>query len=100
MTACLILAILPCSCESHDSSIRTANLAAGGDLGEHFHMTSIEGGKEVPKNKICLRLRDCYMKKFAEVIYVYCPLRILISGSRARGVGSQASPGVKSAKSG
>ena len=43
MTACLILAILPCSCESHDSSIRTANLAAGGDLGEHFHMTSIEG---------------------------------------------------------
>ena len=44
MTACLILAILPCSCESHDSSIRTANLAAGGDLGEHLHMTSTVGG--------------------------------------------------------
>ena len=43
MTACLILAILPCSCESHDSSIRTANLAAGGDLGEHLHMTSTLG---------------------------------------------------------
>ena len=32
MAACLILAILPCWCEVHEASMRTANLAAAGDL--------------------------------------------------------------------